>query len=78
MKKIIVNGGAVFVGRHIIERLLKLGNEVHCVDNLSLFTGVKDPMGGWPLYNPEDYKMFYLYYEDYRNYFKKNQKLRNY
>ena len=45
MKKILVTGGAGFIGRHIIERLLKLGNEVHCVDNLSLFTGAKDPMG---------------------------------
>ena len=43
MKKILVTGGAGFVGRHIIERHLKLGNEVHCVDNLSLFTGAKDP-----------------------------------
>ena len=45
MKKILVTGGAGFIGRHIIERLLKLGNEVHCVDNLSLFTGVKGPTG---------------------------------
>ncbi len=72
MKKILVTGGAGFVGRHIIERHLKLGNEVHCVDNLSLFTGAKDPINGWPLYNPKDYKTFHFYHEDCRDYFKKN------
>ena len=67
MKKILVTGGAGFVGRHIIERHLKLGNEVHCVDNLSLFTGAKDPINGWPLYNPKDYKTFHFYHEDCRD-----------
>jgi nucleoside-diphosphate-sugar epimerase len=56
MKKILVTGGAGFVGRHIIYRQLKLGNEVHCVDNLSLFTGAKDPIRDWKVtvFAPKD------------------------
>jgi len=39
MKKILVTGGAGFLGSHLCERLLKDGNEVICVDNF--FTGSK-------------------------------------
>jgi UDP-glucuronate decarboxylase len=39
MKKILVTGGAGFVGSHLCERLLKAGNEVICLDNY--FTGSK-------------------------------------
>ncbi|MBN7813504.1 SDR family oxidoreductase [Algoriphagus sp. H41] len=39
MKRILVTGGAGFLGSHLCERLLKEGNEVLCVDNL--FTGRK-------------------------------------
>lgn len=37
MKKILVTGGAGFVGSHLCERLLRDGNEVICLDNF--FTG---------------------------------------
>ena len=40
MKKILVTGGAGFIGSHLCERLLKEGNEVICLDNF--FTGSKD------------------------------------
>jgi nucleoside-diphosphate-sugar epimerase len=33
--KILVAGGAGFIGSHLCERLLKDGNIVHCLDNLS-------------------------------------------
>lgn len=39
-KRILVTGGAGFLGSHLCERLLKDGNEVVCVDNY--FTGCKD------------------------------------
>ena len=38
-KKILVTGGAGFVGSHLCDRLLKEGNEVVCLDNY--FTGQK-------------------------------------
>jgi UDP-glucuronate decarboxylase len=39
VKKILVTGGAGFIGSHLCERLLKEGNEVLCLDNY--FTGSK-------------------------------------
>ncbi|MEL7268095.1 MAG: UDP-glucuronic acid decarboxylase family protein [Bacteroidota bacterium] len=39
MKRILVTGGAGFVGSHLCERLLKEGHEVICMDNY--FTGRK-------------------------------------
>ena len=38
-KKILVTGGAGFLGSHLCERLLNEGNEVICLDNY--FTGQK-------------------------------------
>jgi SpoIID/LytB domain protein len=35
MKKILVTGGAGFIGSHLCERLLAEGNEIICLDNLS-------------------------------------------
>jgi UDP-glucuronate decarboxylase len=40
MKKILVTGGAGFLGSHLCERLLNEGNDVLCVDNF--YTGSKD------------------------------------
>lgn len=39
-KKVLVTGGAGFLGSHLCEQLLSEGHEVVCVDNL--FTGTKD------------------------------------
>lgn len=38
-KRILVTGGAGFVGSHLIDRLIESGHEILCVDNL--FTGTK-------------------------------------
>ena len=43
-KRILVTGGAGFVGSHLCKRLLDLGNDVLCVDNY--FTGTKDNILG--------------------------------
>ena len=40
MKRILITGGAGFIGSHLCERLLNEGNEVICLDNF--FTGSKD------------------------------------
>ena len=40
MSRILVTGGAGFIGSHLVDVLLNQGNEVLCVDNL--FTGSKD------------------------------------
>jgi UDP-glucuronate decarboxylase len=42
-KRILVTGGAGFLGSHLIDRLLGDGHEVLCVDNL--FTGTKRNIG---------------------------------
>src|SRR6267143_3645385 len=41
-KRVLVTGGAGFLGSHLIDRLLEQGHEVLCVDNL--FTGTKRNM----------------------------------
>lgn len=40
MKKILITGGAGFLGSHLCERLLNEGNEIYCLDNL--YTGNKN------------------------------------
>jgi len=50
-KRILVTGGAGFLGSHLIDRLLAKGHEVLCLDNL--FTGTKrniDHLHGNPLF----------------------------
>ena len=39
-KRILITGGAGFLGSHLTEKLLREGNDVICAD--SLFTGTKD------------------------------------
>lgn len=40
MKRVLITGGAGFIGSHLCERLLNEGNDVICLDNY--FTGSKD------------------------------------
>ena len=40
MKRVLVTGGAGFLGSHLCDKLIKEGNDVICADNL--FTGSKD------------------------------------
>ncbi len=40
MKRILITGGAGFLGSHLCERLLREGNDIICLDNF--FTGNKN------------------------------------
>ncbi len=43
--KIVVTGGAGFIGSHLVDRLMEAGHEVVCVDNL--YTGQKSNNAQW-------------------------------
>lgn len=70
MKKILITGGAGFVGRHFVKHFLENGDEVHCVDSIVPLTGGIDPEADWPLFDPRDFDNFHFYREDCREYFK--------
>jgi GDP-L-fucose synthase len=69
MKKILITGGAGFVGRHFCRFFLERGDEVHCVDSIEPLTGGLDASAGWPLFEPRDYANFHFYKEDCRIFF---------
>ena len=71
-KKILVTGGAGFVGRRLIKFFLEKDFEVEAVDSIAPLTGGIDPEKGWPLYDPRDYDNFKFYKNDCRNWFKEN------
>jgi nucleoside-diphosphate-sugar epimerase len=70
LKRILITGGAGFVGRRFCKRFLDIGDEVHCVDLIAPDTGGVDPSNGWPLYSPLDYENFHFYGDDCRSWFK--------
>ncbi len=72
MSKILVTGGCGFVGRHLIQRLLPEGHEVHCVDVMEPLSGAIEPRE-WPLFQPLEYDNFHFYSEDCRAWFKRIQ-----
>jgi nucleoside-diphosphate-sugar epimerase len=72
VRKILITGGAGFVGRRFCKRFLDAGDEVHCVDPVAVDTGGIDPGAGWPLYSPRDYSNFHFYRQDCREWFKQN------
>ena len=71
-KKILITGGAGFVGRRLVKFMLEKNYDVVAVDNIAPLTGGIDPDQGWPLYNPKDYKNFTFYKIDCREWFLKN------
>jgi nucleoside-diphosphate-sugar epimerase len=70
LKKILITGGAGFVGRRFCKHFLDVGDEVHCVDKIAADTGGLDPARGWPLYNPLDYGNFHFHGDDCRQWFR--------
>lgn len=62
MKKILITGGAGFVGRHFVDRLLRAGHEIHAVDNLYPGSGARTPDLSHPRFN--------FYRQDCREFFK--------
>jgi GDP-L-fucose synthase len=72
MKKILVTGGAGFVGRHLINQLLKQNWDVLVIDSLEVGSGAVSPSDGWPLFEPRDFSNFSFLELDCRTYFKDN------
>lgn len=72
MSKVLVTGGCGFVGRHLIQRLLPEGHEVHCVDVMEPLSGAIAPEQ-WPLFKPLAHTDFHYYAEDCRAWFKRVQ-----
>jgi GDP-L-fucose synthase len=73
MRKILITGGAGFVGRHFTRHFLEQADQVHVVDSLVPLTGGRDPETGWPLFEPRDYPGFAFFNEDCRDFFKRQQ-----
>ena len=71
MRKILITGGAGFVGRHFVKHFLERGDEVHAVDCVAQLTGGIDPDRGWPLFEPRDFSGFKFFREDCRDFFKR-------
>lgn len=72
MKKVLVTGGAGFVGRHLIRKLLNQNWDVLVIDSLEEGSGALSPNDGWPLFEPRDFSNFRFLELDCRQYFKEN------
>lgn len=72
MRRVLITGGAGFVGRHFTRHFLDAGDEVHVVDPIEPATGGIDPSERWPLFDPREYDHFHFYRQDCRDYFRDN------
>jgi nucleoside-diphosphate-sugar epimerase len=73
MRKILITGGAGFVGRRFCKRFLDAGDEVHCVDPVAPLTGGIDPAAGWPMFDPREYANFRFSKQDCRQWFREHK-----
>ncbi len=71
-KKILITGGAGFVGRRLVKFMLEKKYDVFVIDNVAPLTGGIEPNQNWPLYNPNDYNNFKFSKIDCRDWFKLN------
>lgn len=72
MTKVLVTGGAGFVGRNLTKRLLDKKWNVVVVDSIAKNTGAIPPDKGWPIFDPRDYINFSYINQDCRDYFREN------
>jgi GDP-L-fucose synthase len=70
--RVLITGGAGFVGRRFCKRFLDASNEVVCVDPIVPDTGGLDPDKGWPLFAPRDYRDFTFVRQDCREWFREH------
>lgn len=73
MSRMLITGGAGFVGRHFTHALLEQGHDVVVVDSVVPGTGGKRVEDGWPLFDPRDYGTFTWLHQDCRDYFRENE-----
>src|SRR5688572_28981476 len=71
MKKVLITGGAGFVGRRFVKRFLEMGDVVHCVDNLAPSGGGIHPDSGWFGIDVLDFDRFEFFNEDCRVFFER-------
>jgi nucleoside-diphosphate-sugar epimerase len=42
--RILITGGAGFLGSHLCQRFIKLGHEVVCIDNLMIHNNLREEL----------------------------------
>lgn len=67
--KVLITGGAGFVGRHLTKRLLELAWDVTVLDSIVEGTGAVSPSAAWPLFDPRDFNNFHFMKMDCRDFF---------
>ena len=69
MRKVLITGGAGFVGRRFVHHFLCQGDEVRVVDPIVPLTGGRNPADEWLLFEPRDFPYFHFVKEDCRSFF---------
>ncbi|MEO6323728.1 MAG: NAD-dependent epimerase/dehydratase family protein [Thermoanaerobaculia bacterium] len=71
MRRVLVTGGAGFVGRRFVRHFLEAGDAVTCVDRLAPGTGAVAPDAGWSGgFQPFDFERFRFDRNDCRAFFR--------
>lgn len=71
MARVLITGGAGFVGRRFTRHFLEQGDEVHVVDSLVPGSGAVDPRDTWPMFEPRDFAAFHFEPLDCREWFQR-------
>ena len=69
MRKVLITGGAGFVGRRFVHHFLCQGDGVRVVDPIVPLTGGRTPADEWLLFEPRDFPHFHFVKEDCRSFF---------